>query len=337
MFVYTKKRSFDRKLYDYFYENSTSYAKQRLFFKDMILNQTDQNKALIKTLNDNVEYVLSNFKVSLGDDSLIKNINAMYLRFGVILLFLFFFLHMVYHKQEILISVNNMTLPVYISIVPLCFMVYFSRKAFMLMENAQIRNFSQYVYKRIYAQLFWLFAIVQLYLYWIFIFKHHIFFFDQDYLFSYGALKVIKQYTIVEKHQLFDNYFLLYAKMKGFSGEYLQNLCIFLEEVNYKLLIDESTTMAEIREAVENVVQNYKTYLQDYYTGLEETYLQKLQRRKLIQTFMDPFINIINIITFWKFFIAYLDAWYIITPIPPLNPRFAQLLIEFIKVFNKWK
>lgn len=333
------------KIYKYFYENEEPYKKQRLYLNNVEYYHNYDNILENKTLRSyfqddgNIRYILNAFTEVSQESDINKNLKSMYLRFCflVINIILIFYVFLKMQNYSIIIHDNTNTLiNIYILMSPVIFLIYFTKNSFKLRKNSTLDEFSCYEYKKIYAALFWLVCMIQFYIFWILLFKQQLILLSDDYLFDKWHVQIMLNYTIEHKLNFVTNYIEFYSKSQGFQEQYLDNLLMYIKEINYIVLVDENITIRELKNYIELLINNYKAYLITYHEGLHENSLLKKEHMLNVNTYMNAFINIINFIVFWEFFKFYINATYICFN-PTYNAQFIKLIYTFIKLFNKYK
>ena len=341
-FLDKKLCMYDLNLHNYFYKNSVSYNTQRpwILLNEKINNiiyQSPENKTFIKELSEDEDfrdYLLHNLMINNSNINITSYINSIYQRFTVMIIQVILSIYFFQHYNDYNIFYNVIKLPQEILLIPLCLMYYFHKNSYKKSKNEVLEGLAYYTYNKKSALIYWLLALIQFYIFFIIIFKIKFMLIPDETLFNFYDFKIFFMYSLEYKKEFFDNYFDFYARYRGFSDLVLDNLYIVKKETNYEDFIIEKLTLKEIKTLAECFIDNYIMFIQVYNEIFLQDYSKYLDNNKNIRAIMDCFSNLINIIVFWEFFIAYIEAYFSIEN--PINPKFAKLLVTFFKVFNKF-
>ena len=172
-FVQLKQDLYNDILYDYFYKNSISYEKILKNSNRITWVESKETYRLLNELKDDnfKTYVTNNLAIEYSTNSIKKNISAMYKRFTYLTIFLIFSFYFIQHYFDFILIIGNQSVPSIILILPISLMYYFHKNAFKHNPDVYLEYFYSYVYKRKYAILFWLLALIQSYIFFLLIFK----------------------------------------------------------------------------------------------------------------------------------------------------------------------
>ena len=341
----------DYQLSEYFYKNVISYNQQRYYLQENIqqyandLFKSPQNKALLSYIKDLslVTYILNDMQndyYNKEEKNNIKYLNKMYRRWIIILIvivitFYLIFVNKIYTLEITKYSFNlNIIYPVFLFLL---FIIYFSYKTFKVSaKNKEYCNtyITDYVQDKKYNRLFWLFTLLQLYLFWILIIKANVITADQELLWEMFDIKIKKIFSLEEKIAFFYHYldFIITMTELHKHPEIIESIKLFIGELVLKDVITESTTLTDLKMSLEDIIYNSLLYYQDKIT-ISINPLQSFLRS--LWPFMDFITNLINLIVFWKFFVVYVDAFYLTMTTPSI--RILKLIHFFCISFVKYR
>lgn len=349
LFNYSKfitKRDFvyDDLITRYFYKNDLNYNKQRVWLsKDIYLfldkiYMSNFGKTILFYMEDAeyksgfVNYVLydciSSYHKEFGQQDSVKKLLNTYKRYYILSLLLLGTYYVISnkHKYIILVQGSNIDISILCLIVPIISIIVYSGINIFKSPKSNIHNFTdEYIYKKHYNIIFWSFTIIHLYCVWLLIFKANIFLISDGILWDKWGITLVRNYTFEEKYLYFyDHLHLILNEIsKQNDFPYIINQISFLiEELSWKDLITERTTIAQTKELVEVFIERYFYHV----TLVQESYIHK---HILIRSIMDCISNITNLIVFCKFTDLYIKAWYIVThPHSSAAIKFVQRLLS---------
>ena len=197
--------------------------------------------------------------------------------------------------------------------------------SYLIMKYCQI---TKKTYDEFYIFLFWILNIISIGILYFGYFYisfniHNI----SDYLIYWKYFSIKYEYSLEYKVKIFNNQLDYIMKIYDIKGQHLENIKLFIEQLNMKEFITEKTTIKDINMFIEDLLQNYSKIL--------IRMLKKYERLKTTKAIMDCMSNIINSICLWSFATKYLGALYLV--INPDSSEMRVLLRTLIILINRFK
>ena len=340
-FFDSKNNLMDYFISEYFYKNTIPYEEQRKNLNENIqkyledLFKSKQNRKLSSYIKDSslINYLLKDMQEDIYNDEEKKNIkkfNKMYSRWTILLVFSIITSYIVYNKNTYILIILKYNLEfsiMYPVLLLLLLLIYLSYKTFNVpLKTKEYHNtyIIDYFHNKRYSKLFWIFTLFQLYLYWILFLKANLMGINQELLLKIVNMRIIKIFSLDEKIAFFYLHLESILTMTNLHEypQIVERIRLFINEINVTDIITEDTTLNDLKVYVEDIIENSLRYYQ-------------INVLLYTNPFMNFIINIINLIVFWKFFIAYMDAFYIAMNSP--NYRILKLIHFFCIAFVKFR
>jgi hypothetical protein len=265
VFIQNRNGSIDFALNNYFYKNKLNYEKQRIYFysKDNVdivqVYNSMENHALFQE-DELIEYMYD--KNFIREYFYSNREKGIYRRFFAIIGCLIIAYYLLFY--------NHMGIKDVISLVPTGIMMYAHYYTYYIpwntayKENIDLEYFN-YVYNRNYNIIFWIFAIIQGYIFWLLLLKPEIIFMDTEVLLElpFNLIKIIKIYTTEEKIMYLFQYFEYNISTMDIDKEYIRHI---IRLIDYHDLIDNNVKLQDLQVYVKLLIDNY-----NYYESFEKT------------------------------------------------------------------
>lgn len=253
---FSQKRAYmyDANLSRYFYSNDIGYKIQRTsFYNDnKIAIDTNkysyQNNAIDNNYPKIVDYIFNNFKSSSYPARFRRRIAGVYRRFLLTLTIVSIAIYLLIYKSsmyhiEALVFVN---IPLIVLFIPVLVMIYCSYKTYYPKSYKEDPTDAEWIYNRKHNIIFWIVTVMQLYIFWILLFKPELIFADTEVLFNY-IITITKTYTIEDKIMYIYQYFDYYIQSTLLTVEEQDLLRDKLRQINFQEIINETITLKDIK------------------------------------------------------------------------------------------
>src|SRR3978361_241516 len=259
---------------NYFYKNSLPYEEQRFYilnYKTYLLEKTslaNQNLSFIK--HDPLMLMNKLKKSPVIQDSDEKKLNQkrikyMNIRFHVCLVLAVISFSFLSYNNIIIEYFLN--IPLFFAIIPLLIMFYCMTKIFYREINEAFTGdeWYQYIYNKKYDMIFWIFTIIQIYIFWITFFGPQLIFVKDEILFD-NIIKIIRIYTIEEKIMYLYQYFdYSVGKVTQITPDNIYHLTeaereflrYYLRKEDYASMINKTTSLKDIQEYIRSLYDNF--------------------------------------------------------------------------------
>ena len=329
-------------LSDYFYKSSIHYSIQRKYLKNNIeiiienINKLEENRHLKYSIQNGslYEYILNNFKmVNEKEKELHANLKNMYRRYYIIGLSIIITIYIIIKRSNYSIKIEAFSNEISIVwlLIPLISMIIYASintfKSDIQREYHDDIDFTSYKYNSRYNKVFWGLIILQIYVYYILLIKGYLIISNDQQLWYGFGINITRHYSLEYKVKIFNNQLDHIMKKYDIKGQHLENIKLFIEQLNMKEFITEKTTIKDINMFIEDLLQNYSKIL--------IRMLKKYERLKTTKAIMDCMSNIINSICLWSFATKYLGALYLV--INPDSSEMRILLRTLIILINRFK
>lgn len=335
----------DNYLYEYFYGNEIPYIEQRENIRNAIsLPSTKQNNKLFTAIKNGTinEYILNDLTVKYSYstpeyEKRIKRYNDMMKRYALIVIHFILIIYVLYNKHRYTMEINVLGLEwkvsfAYVLILFLIWIIYISINVLKSFKENYSNDLASYTYSKGYNILYWLNNIIMLGLYYILFVKTTLFIIPDGILVQFGEVKLVYHYFFEEK-LVFFYYYVDYYLNYNFSKPTVEFLISFIGQLNVKDIIDESTTIRDLKILINDISLSYMQHIETLITVLENKNISdedQLESKMLVRAYMNCISNITNLLCFCKVFTFYLNAWHIVR-----NPRSIKTIIYMRKII-KW-
>ena len=251
LFFVDKRGIVDRQISEYFYKNQVDYSVQRLsFFKNNNITIqtplfTKANKNLYFYHKDIVEYIQNNFEYTLYDQKDHRRKVGRYRRVLLILSFVIIACYILLYKVDSY-SINISTLfLILFTLIPI--MIYYSYQTNYVISYQEFYSVSDWRYSLKHNIVFWIVAGLQAYIFWLLLFKPELIIPDSEIILD-NIIKIRRIYTIEGKIMYLYQYFDYYIQSTSLTIEEQDLLRDKLRQIDFKEIIDETTTLKDIIE-----------------------------------------------------------------------------------------
>jgi hypothetical protein len=251
LFINKRSLTCDYRLRDYFYKNNMAYALQRLSFfqdKEIVIQKLISsriNKSLYFYQSEIVDYIYNNFISILYNVPNKRRFAGMYRRYLTIISFLFIATYILCYKSYT-ISVVSFPIPLILVFIPLLIIIYSGYQTYHPSTYEEDPSNARWVYSRKNNIIFWVIVALQIYIFWILLFKPVLIFPNTEILFDH-LIRITKIYTIEDKIMYIYQYFDYYIQSTLLTVEEQDLLRDKLRQINFQEIINETITLKDIK------------------------------------------------------------------------------------------
>lgn len=262
-------------LCEYFYLKKSFYGD----FVEILYKKRFKNNICLSLFNNFEEEVIicteENKRINFYE-----KVKYMKIHLAIIIVIIYL---LIYQKNIMITFCNHEISNKILFISIILFLFYIINKSFSIQvinENSVYENFYRYYYNYKYDILSWIIIIISLLFAWLILIKSEFTFMDNEIIIKlpYDFIRVIKVYNQEEKILFFKHIFEEHLRnfdMFGFTKQDLDNIRLFVNELNLEHIIGNNTSFYDIRNYINELLTRYKEH---FFNKYEIMYLESLDK-----------------------------------------------------------